>query len=318
MKASTRPLLFLIAFLGGASPIWAQPFGYAVNSRGFAEEDRMHLLWRVDLATGQAEAIGATGFLDMEGLAFDAGQVLFGADDESNTLVTVSVNSGSATPVANERSNMGIPVSQSMDFGMAFTCDGTLLVVSDYQRSLFSADPATGRLSRIGAEGSLGAPITALAARGHEVFGLGQGIDAAGNADSPNLYRIDVATGSAERIGALGSQVAPYANAGLAFDGQGSLWAVTDRRDDGAPDLPSEILRIDTHTGNAEKVADASVIGFESLAIAPPGGCQDQGQGEGAGDPGAMMIPVNHPFGLGVLVASLLLLAGATLRGRQV
>ncbi|MDT8410358.1 MAG: hypothetical protein RQ741_12205 [Wenzhouxiangellaceae bacterium] len=272
----------------------------------------MHLLWRVNLATGQAEAIGATGFLDMEGLAFDSAGVLFGADDESKTLLTLNLNSGNGIPIGNTKTNMNVPIGQAMDFGLTLTCDDQLLVVSDYRQSLFTADATSGQLVRIGTEGSLGAPITGIAAWGSQVLGIGQGINADGNLDAPNLYRINIDTAEAELIGPLGSQVSPYANAGLAFDADGRLWAVTDRRDNGEPDLASEILRIDIQTGSAQKIADADVVGFESLAIAAPGGCQLQG-----GPAAAMTIPTNNRFGLGLLSMFLLLLSGWTLHTRQ-
>jgi hypothetical protein len=295
---------------------WAQTTGLAVNSRGFADEGQVHVLWRVDLDTGAAERIGQTGFLDLEGLALSPGGVLYGADDESKTLVTINPSSGFSTPVGGVSSNMGVPLSEPMDFGMTFTCDGTLLVSSDVERSLFTASLETGRLARIGEPGSLGAPITGIAAFGNVLYGIGQGITGTdGNfaTDAPDLYRIDPATATAERIGPLGAAVQPYANAGLAFDDQGRLWALTDRRENGVPDLHSEVLAIDVTTGRATKTADADVVGFESLAIAAPAGCD----GRGGAISEAEGIPTTSRLGQ-LLLALAMLAIGASVVARRV
>lgn len=294
----------------------AQPTGLAVNSRGFTVEEDIHVLWRVDLSSGEVERIGQTGFIDMEGVALDADGVLYGADDESKTLVTINVNSGFSSPVGGLRSNMGVPIAQPMDFGMTFTCSGELLVSSDTERSLFSASLETGRLELIGDAGSLGAPITDLASWGGELYGIGQGLtgeDGMFTTDAPNLYRIDPVNATAEFIGSLGEAVLPYANAGLAFDDTGNLWTITDRRDNGDPDINSEILKIDLETGLAQKTADAALVGFESLAIAPPGGCEMPN-----GTPtNPAIIPASSPHGLAIMALLMLIASWWTLHLRQ-
>lgn len=305
----------VLALLLAHGVAWSQPSGLAVNSRGFGASEDIHNLWQVNLSTGQVERIGQTGFTDMEGLALAPDGTLYGADDSTKTLVTVNINSGFSSPVGGLRSNMGIPLAEPMDFGMTFTCSGELLVSSDTERSLFQASLETGRLQRIGQTGSLGAPITDLASWGDALYGIGQGLtggDGEFSTDAPNLYRIDPDNATAEFIGSLGQAVLPYANAGLAFDTQGNLWAITDRRANGIPDIRSEILKIDLETGAAQKSADAELIGFESLAIAPPGGC---GRGS-VGDPEAVIIPANNPGGLAIL-AFLLLIGSWWTLGRQ-
>lgn len=296
----------VLTLFGSVGVVHADPLAWGVNSRGNLPNDQeVHALWRVDLSTGEATYIGWTSFLDLEGLALDADGTLYGADDESNTLLTVSTATGLGIALDNNRSNFNIPINEVLDLGMSFTCDGQLLVSSDQRELLFEADLATGQLSPIGTDGDLGAPITDIAAWGDDLYGIGQGLDANGNSDSPRLYSIDPATGTAEVIGELGPDASPYANAGLAFDAEGQLWAMTDRRDGGNPNLPSEILRIDTATGLATKIADSNVVGFESLAIAPPGGCE---RGTLPIEP----IPVLSPLGL-LLLASLILGLGWTL-----
>jgi len=274
LTAGMRCVL-LTALVAVSASVCAEPFAWAVNSRGNdADSQRVDALWRVDLANGSAEYVGWTSFLDLEAIALDDQGTLFGADDDSKTLVRISQTSGLAIPVGgvSNRSNMGVSAFENLDFGMSLDCAGQAYVVSNTRESLYLADLETGELTLVGASGSLGAPITDLAIRGDQAFGIGVGLNANGSTAAPELYAIDLDTATAELVGPLGSAANPYNNAGLAFDDEGTLWAMTDRRAVPGGDFPSEILRIDPVTGQAEKVAD-SIVGFESLAIAPTGGC---------------------------------------------
>ncbi len=298
-----------------AVPLWAEPYGYSVNSRGVERDDqRVNALWRIDLSSGNAEYVGWTSFLDVEALALSPEGALYGADDESNTLLRVSTVTGLAQPIGGtgNRHNSGlVPLNRKLDFGMTFNCDGELFVVSDVEQSLFQADLETGRLELVGSEGSLHAPITDLAIRADEVFGIGVGLTSEGREAAPNLYRVDLASASAELIGPLGPAAAAYNNAGLSFDQDGTLWAITDRRAVGGQDLPSQILRIDPSTGRADLVAE-SIVGLESLAVAPPILCNLRDA-----------LPPGHPIpllsrpALVVMLFAMLLLGGLRLHTRN-
>ncbi|MFW5816892.1 MAG: hypothetical protein ACOCVP_08550, partial [Wenzhouxiangella sp.] len=263
---------------------------------------------------GQADYVGWTSFVDVGALALSPDGALYGADDDTNTLLRVSTVTGLAQPVggAANRYNTGLALDRRLDFGMSFTCDGDLYLVSDVEQSLFKGDLETGRLTLVGAAGSLGAPITDLAVRADEVYGIGVGLTSEGREASPGLYRIDLAKASAELIGPLGPAVAPYNNAGLSFAEDGTLWAVTDRRAVGGDDLPSQILRIDPATGRAE-VASQTIIGLESLAVAPPVMCELRDALRG----GAHPVPLLSVPALLVLVMMVLALGGIRLRCRQ-
>lgn len=261
-----------------SSMAWAQPYGYSVNSRGnFSNSNDVNALWRINLADGSAERVSEqglpTGFFDLEALAINPDAQMYGADDDLKTLVRVSMVTGIASAVGGTTINMGRALGTNMDFGMTFDCKGQAFVVSDVERSLYSANTETGALTLIGQLGSLGAPITDLATYGDQTYGIGVGLDADGNAVAPNLYAIDLNQATATLIGPLGSQANPYNNAGLSFDESGELWAITDRRQVGGVDHPSDILKIDTQTGQAKRVA-TSIVGLESLAIAPPSNCE--------------------------------------------
>jgi len=261
----------------GAQAVLAQPYGYSVNSRGnFSNSNDVNALWRINLADGSAERVSEqglpTGFLDLEALALNANNELYGADDDLKTLVRVSMVTGIASAVGGTTINMGRALGTSMDFGMTFDCKGQAFVVSDVERSLYTADTDTGALTLVGEPGSLGVPITDLATFGDQAFGIGVGLDADGNPVAPNLYAIDLAQATASLIGPLGAEANPYNNAGLSFDESGVLWAITDRRQVGGVDHPSEILKIDTVTGEASRMA-TSIVGLESLAVSSPTEC---------------------------------------------
>lgn len=311
--AKTLTLLLLLSIAASAS-VCAETIGFGVNSRGNATDSKLvNALWRINLQNGDVDYVGWTGYLDLEALAMDLDGTLYGADDESKTLVRVSKVTGIAVPVGGvtNRNNMGLSLQPGMDFGMDFDCQGTAWVVSDVQQSLFQANMETGRLTRVGERGSLGAPITDIAIRGQRVYGIGVGLTGSGSPAAPNLYRIDLDNATAELIGPLGSAVSPYNNAGLAFDEDGTLWAITDRRATPAGDFGSEILRIDPETGVAERVAE-TIVGVESLAITTPAACDVDGDRGAPTD--ATPVSVLTPAWL-VLLALLVLALGVVQAG---
>lgn len=279
-----------MAYGNEAGPV----FGYSVNSSGnFTANDEVNALWRINLLTGAATRVVSTqrvptGYLDLEALAFNDQGHLYGADDESKTLVRVGTVTGLAVSVSSpspSTGNMGLPLTPPLDFGMTFTCDGQLLVTSATEQSLFTADPSQGTLTRMGAVGALGVSLADLAASTDAIYAIEMGQTAAGRTADPALYRISLDPLAVERIGSLGPAVLPYRSAGLAFDEQGQLWAVTNRRNIDDQDFRSQILRIDPETGSAEAVAQTQVVsddavvggqalvGLESLAITGPGAC---------------------------------------------
>lgn len=306
-----RSVILTVTLAVGVSA-WAQPYGYSVNSRGdFKDDSRVFALWQIDLASGAEEYIGWTGkdgFIDVEGLAFDAEGRLYGTDDDTNTLVRISIKQGNAVPVGGAIANMRLAGGQSMDFGLTFTCTGDLLVSSASTRQLYRADVSTGRLELIG---DMGQPIVDLASRGETIYGIGLGTDSNGRPVARNLYTVDPETAAATLVGPLGPAVAAYNQAGLATDEDGQLWAITDRNSvpPSTERLPSQILRIDPQHGRAEVVAE-TIVGVESLAIAPASACD-------AFPPAAMaavQVPLMPRGGLWLLGLVLMLPAGLALR----
>ena len=125
--------------------------------------------------------------------------------------------------------------------------------------------------------GPLNANISAIAAFGDTLYGLGNGLDQDLKEDNPSLFRIDTGTGAATEIGPLGAAAGAYAEAGLAFDDSGTLWAITDRRDNVGFALKSQVMQLSLTDGSASAVQETGEAGFESLAITVPRGCAPGG-----------------------------------------
>jgi hypothetical protein len=331
MYQLVRLAIIMVVSLFAVSATGA-PVAYSVNSdSGSSNQDS---LYQIDLATGSEDLKGklVTGIPDdarndTEGLAIAPDGTLWGVDDESRTLFPINKEFG-FVKISQEAPLTSFPPQPQHfgghDFGMTFACDNTLYLVSVQTRTLHTLN-LDGSSEMIGTAGALGANISAIAAYGNptQLYGIGNGTLENGDVDSPNLYRIEVTgedVGVAKMIGPLGmgTSISNYDQAGLAFDSDGTLWAITDRRiinDKHAENQPSEILRIDLETGAATHVATTSEIGFESLAIAPPGACKvveepikDEVQ--------AVPIPTIGPTGrwLAILV---ILLAGSTVVRRR-
>lgn len=230
-------------------PLRADIISYSVRS----DEDE-DSLYRINLTTGALTRIGAVGFSDVEGLSFLPGtHTLFGWDDTKNQLITINLSTGVGTALAKSGPDV-------MDVGLTFAPDGNLWLASemggdtDSHGEWWSLDPATGGTQF---KGSIGRPITALAANAQGIYG----IDPA----SAQLVTLAPATGTATTVGNLGIPLSGGASTdiGLDFDRSGTLWGLAD---DG------QIFTVNPSTGQATVVhkADSSRAGFESLAITAP------------------------------------------------
>ena len=286
------------------------PMAYSINSDG-QNQATWDSLYLIDLSTSGSEQRVGTLFsgslththYDTEGLAFDVDGRLWGVDDGSLTLFPINPDSG----VVNPHEIIPLPLAflsaGSNDFGMTFTCEDDLYLTSVVNQTLYLVD-GNGNVQVVGGTGALGVDISAIAAIGEptRLFGLGLG-----NVDSPSLYSIHPRTGVASLIGPL-LHAEDYNEAGLAFDADGNLWAITDRSNLVDEPLalrnqPSQVLLINTETGEATHVSTTIETGFESLAIGPPSGCYEP-------------IPTLDVRGLALVVAGLMLIGFVVLRRR--
>jgi hypothetical protein len=273
--------------------------GYTV---GF---DRLFL---IDLGTGERTLIGQIRddnfvYSNIEGLAIAPDGALYGVTDfQFKALLRIDPSTARAVRVGNLGiAGQGVGPSDQFDFGLAFTCDGRLWMSSDATRQLWEVNRATGAATLVG---PTGAPITGLAGRNAELYGLG------GKGDR-NLYRVDRDTGASTLIGPVKPpDGSVWSQGGLDFDAQGVLWATVDY----VPNelRPADILRIDLATGAGTLTATLPLVentGARALAMAPP---PCTGGGDPSGTPGLpepRPVPVAGLPGL-LLLAALALFAG--------
>ncbi|MGV6852152.1 MAG: Vgb family protein [bacterium] len=253
--------VLLIAVMPFATSLASEAvLGYAINSDADVNADK---LYQITLTTGESHEIGPIGlrYEDTEGLAFDANGELFAADDATDSLITINTANGLTESINTPFNNLMLNNDRG-DYGLTFTCSGTLWLASDQEKKLFQVDPNTGETTEVASTGEVG--ITALASWAGKLYGVS--VDT-----QESLYSIDTETGEITSIGKLNTPT--FEDAGMAFDAQGQLWLITDGTHINTFEFgPSLIYRVDTETGAAEFVAE-TVGGVESLAITSPGGC---------------------------------------------
>ena len=239
--------------------------GFVVSSdaRTAATADR---LYKINLRTGESVMVGPLGqiggvFEDVEGLALDTAGKLFGIDDDTKTLVSISAANGFATAVNNTQGNTRLTTGfNPQDLSIAFSCTGQLYAAALNSKTLYRVNTVTGLFEVIGNGASLVGGVTDLAVANGQMYGLG----------ADKLYRIDVETGASSLVGGFGAGVNFIEGGGLASDSSGQLWASAERRDARLDLLPSQIYRINAETGVATLSTATAIEGIESLVIGPP------------------------------------------------
>ena len=238
--------------------------GFSVRS------DEGDFLFSIELETGAADSIGDSGFNDIECLAFNlSGDTLYGVNDAEGDnpveLVTCDTGTGQCTALF----SLGIIGDNFAQCGLTFACDGTLYLSqgldSENGRTFRSIDLETQQITEIGEQGEAVAGLTSrlgdeLCPSG--VFGMGVGLDARNTA---GLGCMDVETGDFELIGLF--ENVDVVDGGLDFDENGVLWGIADG--DQEVGVDPLIFTINVETGEAT-VAAQTLVGFESLGIAPP------------------------------------------------
>lgn len=251
-----------------ASPAGAAPVAYA---------EAFDTLYRVDLAAGTASEVGSNGRIgvnsvnDVTGLSLSEDGSLYAVSDTLKLLLRLDKSSGVATAVGNlGLAGQGVGQYDSLDFGMAFGCDGNLWLSSATTGKLWSVDPATAETSPIG---NTGHTITGLAVRDGVLYG-------AGTRHDNFLYRIDTQTGEAQAIGSYGASVPAWINSiSMSFDADGTLWAVLNYipPEPGTSDYPdwSDLATIDPQSGEITIIgpitgnAGLRGIGLRGFALGP-------------------------------------------------
>lgn len=304
---ATRRLVagcLVCAFLGmHAAPAAAQ-MGYIVNASDPTNDGTHDNLWRVNLGDGSTTRIGPLDIRsnnavinsDVEGMALESSSALYGVDDALDALLTISTQSGTAAPFGRGADNLRLALSGApLDPGLAFDCNGNLLMSSATRRTLYRLVKTSGEATVIGREGGLNAKIADIAVRGAQVYGIGVDGD-------EGLYRIDAQAGTAERISSFGN-VIRLANAGMDFDSSGQLWAVGHIVDGNGQPQPSRILKLDRETGSVELGATTRT-GVKSLAITSTR-CSNPNPGGPVGSTDPAGVPLRSTWMLILMVLGL-------------
>jgi len=281
------------------TPSFAAVMAYSVADDNFETPD--HLV-QIDLETGEYESMGqiADPYIAIEGLAMSASGTLYGADDNTKTLVQIVPSEARAFPVANVNQNFGFgSVPESYDFGLSFACNEKLYMVVKHTQELYEVDVTTGVAMLVG---NTARNFTSLASWGDDLYSIASG--------EFNLYKINPDNAEATLVGALGDLGGDIelAGSGMSFDADGDLWMVVNLRlSDPLNPFPSRVFKINTDTGQAELISE-TLVGIESLAITGPGGCT-----RGTGSP--VVIPMTNLFSQ--IIMLLLLLCFGLLGIRQ-
>ncbi len=286
----------LILVLCVVTPAYAAAVtAYAVADDNFDYPD--HIV-EIDLLTGDFKSFGQIPdpYIGIEGMAISANDIIYGADDNTKTLVQIDLTDGRAMPVANVNQNFGFPRSaENHDYGMSFACNGTLYMVNKHSQSLYEVNTDTGRATLIGKTGH---NFTSLASWDNRLYAVASG--------DFTLYEVNPETAEASVVGSLGDLgggIHLYGS-GMSFDGDGQLWMILNLRlSDPLNPLPSRIFKVNHKTGEAEFVSE-TLVGVESLAISNGSGCA-------RGIPIVEQVPVNNQWFLLLLMSSVLLIGTA-------
>lgn len=250
----------------------ASGFGYAIGG-STAKGKCDSILYRVELATGKATAIGEVqialgcfgniGGLDVESLALNpADGQLYGFASKFgilDALVRIDPLTAKTTYIKLNCTGFRAELQD-----MAFGKDGSLFFASG--GDLMKVDTKTGNMKLVG-NNTLDCKIGALAV--DPISGKLYGLAELGSSKGTVLYEIDKATGKTLSASKIAGTDKCSSIEGMSFDSDGTLWAVDH--------ISGSMFKINIATRSAVMVSrtltDAQQYGdgFEALAISATG-----------------------------------------------
>lgn len=179
-----------VALLGSFATASSTPL-YLVRENGSTQNDEL-LLFNGGVLT----TVGAIGFGDVRGLAYDATtNTLYGVSRRADRLLTIDLSSGAGTPV----SGAALLPAGSNTAEATFDSSGSMFLLGHTSTlccldTLYTADKSTGVATSVGALGVGTLTGLALQASTGKLFGTGFGGD---------FYQIDPGTGAATALGTI-------------------------------------------------------------------------------------------------------------------
>lgn len=214
-------------------------------------------LYRVDLATGAATAVGSTSGVFVPAMAIEPreGRMFAGV---SSLLTRVDVATGALALVA------GSPCASAMTFTpsgqlLKIGCDSTLYVVDPNTGSQVSVGPVSPHMGGIAFD---------------PTSGLLYGVRRNAGPGTDQLYRIAYPGGATTLVGSLGLglQIGD-----ITFDEAGNLFGVV-----GEDTAPNQLVSISKTTGQATVIGPTGANGLSTLSyFAPTVNCRFAGSVEG-------------------------------------
>ncbi|MBI2950008.1 MAG: PQQ-binding-like beta-propeller repeat protein [Verrucomicrobia bacterium] len=207
----------------------------------------------IDIASGEVTTVGSLGVVGAMGLAFAPDGTAYSVTESCGScagiprLVTIERTSGKVTviaPTTPRTKFQGIVYSpQRILYGVDAASGGG-------SGSLFTLDPATGNVSRVGARGAAGSIMDLAFHPNGTLYGI----------EGTRLYTIDPTTGArtlAKQLKGLTDSM------GLAIDDDGTFYAADYTS-------PSPIVRIDLDTGQATPAVRTKINLIHGLDLLPP------------------------------------------------
>lgn len=212
---SIAKALIAVALVTAAGPVIAAPFGYSIS-------DANATLYRIDLETGLASALGVIPYAvddEIEGFGSIDG-VLYGvseANDGDGTLRTLLPAPGGVPLATGTRSGTEAGAAGDPTSGVLYNINSDETAVGVLS-SLYSLNLGTGAATLIGTSG---------------IFADGLAINSDGVAYASDfrltdsLYTVDLATGALTLVGGFNIGDVDF-DSGLAFDELDQLYALTE------------------------------------------------------------------------------------------